>query len=817
MTKSSQRNLSASWSFRDGRINLDNAAGSVLSFRNVSGSVMVDGRELWLDDAERLSCTDGLDADGRRVGTAEYRFADGLRWRWQVRAAAAGRLQLDATLVNASGRDVTVGPWNILHGRSDAGGIVDLGRSPGDVRFFGWRAWSMCVERFAETDGPHDSANLCHLYDPASGATSLLGFVTLDRMQTGHVVQYAAGKGITEYRATCAFGAYRLKAGQELKSETLRFSLHTDPYEALESWADEVHDRYQPSFEGVSGVCVCGDNGIPWPEALESRAKVAGEILKGFGYHLLTGGTHAILKYGLPGNWLTFDAFDGDPDGCEAHLKRLHEKGFTYKFWFSPFWFFGEAEGTLEQNRENLLRDEKGDPITRPFKQGGWEFGRGPYTEQPLTKYFLDGTHPATKTYLQNIFKAYRELGVRAYMLDFLSIIPGAKPWDETLLPLQAARAMLKVIREAAGPDTHFQTAVASTPGFIGCIQSARVVRDFGEARPLHPMPNWRNAENCLHDEHFANAHSFVQNAAAAWFTHGKVYINDLNQMTVDKPYPLEHARITATMFGLSGGSPVVLSDNFQTLAPERLRLVKLCLPRTEGLPVPVDLFDHVAPEGYCHVLKKAVATAWDDYLLVAVFNTSPDNHVPVTQPYNTMLDFARLGLDGAAHYRVYEFWNEEYAGTFRGSFACSVPPDACRLFRISRARPHPWLLSTDLHVEQGNAEIESLSWDEQTRVLKGVARRPAGESGSLFFLMPRQLRLLNHEGTNTMKEVIDMQTVIRLPLVFRTDTAPFELRFEVQETPYISRQGWLPYATETEWLKYVAEHHDPASSRVIE
>jgi len=59
--KTSESDLSASWSFRDGRINLDNVAGSVLSFLNISGSVTVDGRECWLDDAECLSCADGRD------------------------------------------------------------------------------------------------------------------------------------------------------------------------------------------------------------------------------------------------------------------------------------------------------------------------------------------------------------------------------------------------------------------------------------------------------------------------------------------------------------------------------------------------------------------------------------------------------------------------------------------------------------------------------------------------------------------------------------------------------------------------------------
>ena len=800
-------------SFQDGRIGWNTPAGKPFGGRGLSGSVVVNGHSVRLYDVPPPT---GTDAAGNGGSAHEYRLPGGLLWRWNLRSRD-GFIELDACLVNVGDRDVTIGEWNLLHGCSGAGGLIDLGPDAEQVRFFKWQPWSMGVERLTAGKQQYHSANLCHLFDPRSGLALLLGFVSLDRMQTGHALRYEAGRGVTEFRATCWFSDYRLKPGAQLRSETLRIRLHADPYEALDSWADALYGRYQPSFEGVAGVCIAGTPGMRWPEALEERARIATETLKGFGIGLLYGGPHALFKHGLPGNWLTFDTFEGDREGSEARLRRLHAQGFAFKFWFSPFWFFGEAEGTLEENRENLLKDADGKPITRAFRQGGWEFGRGPFTERPLTQYFLDGTHPATRAYLARVFKTYRDMGIRAYMLDFLSIMPGAKPYDETLLPLESARAMLLSIREAAGPDTHFQTAVASTPSFIGCVQAARVGRDYGEGRPVHPMPNWRNAETCLHDRHFANAHSFVQNAAACWFTNRKVFMNDLNVLRVGQPIPLELARLSSTMFGLSGDSPVALGDSLGTLAPERLRLIKLCLPRTEGIPVPVDLFDNVEPEGHCHILKKAVKTDWDDYLLVAVFNTSPDNHVPVTDTYRTTLEFARLGLHASLPYRVYEFWNEEYLGTFRTAFACSVPPDGCRLYRIARAREYPWLLGTDLHIEQGRAELESLAWDEATCTLKGVARRPTGETGSLFFLLPRHLLMLNHPEAVTLKEVIDMQTVIRLPLVFRAATEPFELRFEALDTPYVSRQGWLPYATESEWLAYVAEHRCPLSSRVIE
>lgn len=398
-------------------------------------------------------------------------------------------------------------------------------------------------------------------------------------------------------------------------------------------------------------------------------------------------------------------------------------------------------------------------------------------------------------------------------MLDFLGVPGKSCLNDPSQTPLQAAGNILKVIRETAGDDTHLQTAVSSTPAFTGLINAARVGRDFGEGRPLQgaTLSDWRNATYVLHDYHYANTHYLVQNAAASYFTHRKLYMNDLNLLSIDKPIPLEHARIAATIFGLCGGSPLMLGDDYSRISEERLRMVKLCLPRTQGMPVPVDLFDHVYPNDYSRYLKLPVKTPWESFLLVAVFNNEDET------VYNAELDFARLGLDAGKPYRMYEFWTEEYCGTYREHFKYVIPPKSCRLFRISEARKHPWLLSTDMHIQQGSVEVEALKWDEDKMCLSGTATRPVGEVGNLFFLMPRKMRVINNEGLWTMKELEDMNVVIRKEIRFNKEHEDFEIFFEPWEEKYIVAKPLMPYDTEAEWLDYVKKHRKPGDTRVIE
>lgn len=774
------------WNFENGRLSFADGKNNLFTAKDLGGKIELDGV---MTDAEDCA-------------------SHGIRWIWDVHETEYG-IAVKATVKNESPAMIRLGVWEVLRGNHDS---LLLNGNKEDMLTFCWQPWDIQVKDFVK-DATICSTTLCLLTDRVSRHTLQIAFVTVDRMNVSHYLKYENGH-VTEFSSGCSACQYRLEPGCELESEELLIRYYDDPYAALEDWAEGIKKRYQPCFDGTAGaIFSCSIPGRDFADTMERRASAVKREFGKFGPYHLVGGTHSIIKGGLPGHWLQFEDNVLNTPYPEL-LKARHGGGEIFKFWFSPFWFFGEAEETLEENWDNLLRDQAGDPITRPFTNG-WELGRGRFAYDPLTMYFLDGTHPKTKDYIRKVFTAYREMGCRGYMMDFLSIIPGALRYDESLLPVQASREIFKVIREAATGDTHLQTAVASSPAFVGCINSARVVRDYGEGRPQHPFPNWRNATHCRHDEHFAAYHSFLQNAAGAYFTNRKVYVNDLNDLLLDHPVPADQARLNVTVFGLSGDSPVSVVDDPDNMTPERLRMLKMCFPRTTGIPKPVDLFDRTTENGGCRILMKKITTDYDSYTLAAVFNTAGD--APAV--YTDRIELARLGCDPKKEYRIYEFWNGEYLGTFKYAFPCAVPAADCRLYRICEAREYPWLIGTDMHVEQGNAEVKDLVYDEKERTLTGIACRPAGECGRLVFLMPRHLKLIADPSLkiNTMKEVIDMQTVVSFNIRFEQDEVPFTLRFETMDTEFVSRPGWLPYATESEWLAYVEEHrseYDP--DRVI-
>ena len=463
--------------------------GGAMALQGACGSVEVDGSTLHLADAEVSASAPGAES----CALTEFRFtAPDLIWRWEAVPDGAA-IELRASLRNAGSHPVAIGDWHVLDLRAGDGAALRVGADPDNVRFFAWHPWDMRVELLAA--GLHHSDNLSHLFDPRTGEALVCGFVTVDRMVGRHVLVRDAGAGVAEYRATCELGGVELAPGAWITSERLRVGIFDDPYDALVDWAEAVHRRYGTTYADDPPVGWCGGAWIDafsaeedcWETVALDNADALRRKLRGFDVrYLWTSQTNFVD--GIPGDWLSADERQ-IPSGLDGFFAKLGEREFVPALWVSPFWFFAEAEGTLEENRENLLRDASGAPIC---ERRSWEFDlhSDPDDAPRLHQYFLDGTHPETAAYVRRIFACYRRLGVRYYMLDFLAVKKGARLHDPTRTPLQAARSILQVIRDAAGPDTHLQTAVSSTPGYVGLIDAARVGRDFGEGRPLFPPYN---------------------------------------------------------------------------------------------------------------------------------------------------------------------------------------------------------------------------------------------------------------------------------------------------------------------------------------
>jgi hypothetical protein len=343
-------------------------------------------------------------------------------------------------------------------------------------------------------------------------------------------------------------------------------------------------------------------------------------------------------------------------------------------------------------------------------------------------------------------------------------------------------RNALRAIRQTVGCDTYLLASSGPTLHDVGLVDAVRTGNDYGEGRALYPESYFYPATFVVNSPAYWTSHAWAtNNMAAAYFTHRKLYINDSgNVMTVDKPIPMNDAQITATIFGINGG-PLMMGDDIDRISEERLGLIKKCLPRTNQVAFPVDLFDSAAPD-YPKVFHLKISQPWDEWHIVAVFNYDDE-------PRKEVVKFARLGIEENGSYTLWEFWNGQYLGLKKDSFVAMLPPRCARLYRLSKQRPHPWLLSTDMHTLQGQVEIADCSWNPKTMTLSGKAFRPKGEMGNIFVIVPQGLRLANPAGHWIAKDAREGVLIVRRELRFNGKPVLWRIGFEQIAQGELTRQ----------------------------
>jgi hypothetical protein len=143
------------------------------------------------------------------------------------------------------------------------------------------------------------------------------------------------------------------------------------------------------------------------------------------------------------------------------------------------------------------------------------------------------------------------------------------------------------------------------------------------------------------------------------------------------------------------------------------------------------------------------------------------------------------LGMDAKTAYWMYDFWEEHYLGHFKGRRRIDIPAISCRLFRFTEVTSHPWVLSTDMHVRQGECELADVRWDEKRMTLSGTAIRAAGERGNLLLVSDDEwMEAHFNKGMLVAKSADDDALVIKVPLEFKDDTVHWQVEFMPSDAP---------------------------------
>ncbi len=732
--------------------------------------------------------------------------------------------KISSTVKNLGSEGIKLGKCHLCEASAEHGDVV-LGRQADSavaLLYSGWPGPSH-VLRLASLVPAQTAKTFLQIYNPHSQTALQFGFLTFDRVNTEHRAawnnkaasspsmkgataglsssassRHTAGQASSGTHAVrspeasklavdsyCDFEGYEFKPGAEVDSETLTLELSTDPIRSLENWANRAAAHYRPRIWPDTPAGWVGWSWVDpfhverYEDVVRRNAAAIEKKLPGLGVKYIWVSIGNLADH-LPGNWLDWNT-KSFPSGPEKLVADLRGQGFTLGLWIAPFWIsdFAPAEQFARLRPAMLRRD--GRPLL------GYErWGMGPGHLLPPDKrprmYVLDPTHPLTVQFLRKVFEKYRQWGVRYYMIDFINSISGSTPGthryddyhDRSVIPgPDRYRRGMKIVREAVGDDTYLLMGTGPTIQSVGLVDGSRVGSDYGEGRPLTREGFFYPGTFVINRPTYWTSHRTATNAMAmSFFLHRKLFVADPgNVLTVDKPCPLTEAQTSATIFGINGG-PMMLGDDIDRMADERLAMVRKCLPRLPEAARSLDLFECPEPD-YPKLFHLPVKTAWDSWDLVALFNYD-------SSPREETVDLRRLGLDPKTDYAVWDFWNERCDGVCRGALHLTAGPQSVTLVRLSRKRPHPWLVSTDMHVRQGQAEIEDCRWDPATGTLRFRARRPAGERGNVFLLAPPGWEVVEPQGLWLAKDGrrSSQALIVRAALDFSGEPVEKAIRF---------------------------------------
>lgn len=687
-----------------------------------------------------------------------------LVWHWRVQIIK-GRLILSSRLENQGEQDIALQKVYFCIAHTPC-----LAQAGAEVLALGSPAQAVGqVKREVRTAGADgailESMLKFQFYERSSKLAMQIGFISFDKCHS--IVEYQPNGqgGLSDVKAYCDFAGWRLAAKSSLDCELFSLAWQGSPYQQLEDWADLVAERLKPKFQSKPAL---GFLGWSWSileheqendeEILLGNLQAINEKLPGFGFEYLWLSL-ANLPGGNPGDWMQWN-YKRLPGGLPNLVSKLKDLGFKMGLWCAPFYLSSALTELCQHFDEALLRNPDGSPIIVCPKWRHGDAGKLPPEQRPDI-YALDLTHPLTLEFIQKVFSFYRQQGVRYFMLDFLDSSSGqlgrftyGKHFDPAVCQgPEAYRAALKLIRQTCGPDTFLLASTGPTLHSTGYFDAVRTGNDFGEGRPIYPEAFFYPASFVINSISFwTGPGSALCNAAANYYTHRKLYLNDSgNVLTVDQPLPLEDARIHASIHAFSGASSM-LGDDLRFIDPERLALIKKTLPRTEACARPMDLFDlpdQASPRWFRHRVEKP----WGSWEVHVFYNLSEES--------------MRFSLPLESKSLLWEFWNQRYLGCHEECFDFDVPAGTVRIVRVASDLEQPQLLGSDMHTAMGEMELLACDWCRESGSLSISATRPLGERGSIFIRVPEGMFIKNSNEFFIAKDAHEGCLIVRVPCDF--------------------------------------------------
>ncbi len=353
---------------------------------------------------------------------------------------------------------------------------------------------------------------------------------------------------------------------------------------------------------------------------------------------------------------------------------------------------------------------------------------------QPLVSY--DYTDPDFQAHMRNVWSRLRKDGMRGIKFDYPESGWRAEGGfeDRHATTASAYRESFRLCREGLGPDALIDERNLG--------ESGRPCLDL-TAGLVDTQRNWSDSNQFVP--------AMVTIGGLRWYKNRTVF-NYYPDSKKVHGCSKEIRRSMLTMVYLTSGR-IDLATSFTLFTPEIVYDFTRIYPayREPFTARPLDAFTGVADP---QVYDLELTPEWHQ---VALFNSGSKSDKVVVPLSGDRVTTGAVGLDAAAVYYVYDFWNDALVGKLPGTAKVekTLEPSACAMLSIRKALPHPQVLSTSRHVLQGWVDLFNVKWDAATRQLTGTAKVIGGEP----FRIVLACNGFKPAGANTATGRVDLDT----------------------------------------------------------
>ncbi len=438
--------------------------------------------------------------------------------------------------------------------------------------------------------------------------------------------------------------------------------------------------------------------------------------------------------------WVHKDYF---PEGMADVAATIKSMGLVPGIWIAPH---GQDNPTFVQAHPRVF-------ILKPDSTSASQTWEG--------KWLLDPTTTESETYFKDLFQTLCDWGYDYFKIDGQPIVVNEYRNKQEFMAEKPSvngaelyRRTLGWVRQVIGADRYLLGCWGIPTEGAGIMNGSRTGGDI--------VLGWGGFQTAL---------SAVM---GYYYQHNIMWYVDPDVMVLRSPLTLEQARVWATLQGLTGQA-LMATDRMMDLGDQRVELLRRVFPAVDIRPL--DLF----PAGHDkRIWDLKVNHLGRRYDVVGVFNFGE------TENETIRLKWADLGLPSDRPIHVFDFWNQDFLGTWNAGMTLDVAPTSCRVLTLMPSDSRIQLLSTNRHITQGWVDLMAQHYDPATQTYRGQSHVIKNDPYELCFVFPKgenfQVKSVSaHRGDTSLPvSTADHQGWSRIRIESpQTTDITWEVRFE--------------------------------------